>query len=204
MLIDLLATRAFNLFCFTLNFVRIYITCTYTEEIEMCAGNKLWLFTKKSITGALIGITVSDRYASIATIRGSSMHPTFSASEVGLSGLLKADIVLVEKFCLEKYEFSRGDVIIFKSPTNHRQTFAKRLIALPGDWVQIPESSDVFTIPEGHCWVEGDNAAHSFDSRSFGSVPLGLIQGRVTHVIWPPQRISKVERKTASERCSPQ
>lgn len=132
------------------------------------------------------------------------MHPTFSACEVGFSGLLKADIVLVEKFCLEKYEFSRGDVIIFKSPTNHRQTFAKRLIALPGDWVQIPDSSDVLTIPEGHCWVEGDNAAHSFDSRSFGSVPLGLIQGRVTHVIWPPQRISKVERKTARERCSPQ
>lgn len=55
----------------------------------MWAWNRSWLFTKKSITGALIGITVSDRYASITTIRGSSMHPTFSACEVGFSGLLK-------------------------------------------------------------------------------------------------------------------
>ncbi|WOL00064.1 hypothetical protein Cni_G08777 [Canna indica] len=165
--------------------------------------NTLWLLTKRSITGALIGLTISDRYGSIGPIRDSSMHPTFSACDNMFSGLLKADIVLVEKFCLEKYKFSHGDVVIFKSPTNHRQTFAQRLIGLPGDWVQVPESREILKIPEGHCWVEGDNAACNFDSRSFGSIPLGLIQGRVTHVIWPPQRIRKVERKMVPGRVSP-
>lgn len=48
----------------------------------------------------------------------------------------------------------------------------KRLIALPGDWIQVPESSEILRIPEGHCWVEGDNAACSWDSRSFGPVSL--------------------------------
>ncbi|RRT79895.1 hypothetical protein B296_00004675 [Ensete ventricosum] len=56
----------------------------------------------------------------------------------------------------------------YRSPTDHKKTFVKRLIALPGDWVQVPESSEILKIPEGHCWVEGDNAACSLDSRSFG------------------------------------
>jgi len=30
--------------------------------------------------------------------------------------------------------------------------------------------NDVVKIPEGHCWVEGDNPASSMDSRSFGPV----------------------------------
>ncbi|URE02671.1 Mitochondrial inner membrane protease subunit, partial [Musa troglodytarum] len=92
----------------------------------------------------------------------SSMHPTFSACDARFPGYLKADVVLVEKFCLEKYKFSHGDVITFKSPTDHKQTFVKRLIALPGDWVQVPESSEILKIPEGHCWVEGSSG---FDSR---------------------------------------
>jgi hypothetical protein len=31
-------------------------------------------------------------------------------------------------------------------------------------------------VPKGHCWVEGDNAEVSFDSKSFGpvSVTIGL------------------------------
>jgi inner membrane protease subunit 2 len=46
----------------------------------------------------------------------------------------------------------------------------KRLIALPGEWMKLPGSPEVTKIPEGHCWVEGDNAARSWDSRAFGPV----------------------------------
>ena len=46
----------------------------------------------------------------------------------------------------------------------------KRLIALPGDWIRDPSSLDIIKIPEGKCWVEGDNSASSFDSRAFGPV----------------------------------
>lgn len=51
----------------------------------------------------------------------------------------------------------------------------KRLIGLPGEWIQIPGSLKLTKIPEGHCWVEGDNSARSWDSRAFGPVSLFLL-----------------------------
>nr|CAD1835805.1 unnamed protein product [Ananas comosus var. bracteatus] len=164
--------------------------------------NNLWLFTKKSITGIIIGVTISDRYLTFVSVRGDSMHPTFTASPTTFPGSLKGDLALAERFCLDKYRFSNGDVILFKCPSDHKQIFVKRLIALPGDWIQVPESSEILRIPEGHCWVEGDNAACSWDSRSFGPIPLGLVRGRVTHVVWPPWRMSQVERKMPEGRIS--
>lgn len=50
----------------------------------------------------------------------------------------------------------------------------KRIIALPGDWVGTRQTYDVVKVPEGHCWVEGDNAECSMDSRSFGPVRYRL------------------------------
>lgn len=34
-------------------------------------------------------------------------------------------------------------------------------------------------MPEGHCWVLGDNLTESRDSRTYGPVPLGLVKGKV-------------------------
>nr|DAD33893.1 TPA_asm: hypothetical protein HUJ06_012744 [Nelumbo nucifera] len=39
----------------------------------------LWNFMK-SITGGLIALTISDRYASIVSVHGLSMHHTFNSS----------------------------------------------------------------------------------------------------------------------------
>ncbi|XP_072975692.1 uncharacterized protein [Typha angustifolia] len=169
----------------------------------MGTWNSLWQTSKTFISTYLIGTTITDRYLTIVPVRGSSMDPTFAASSTTFPESLRGDLALAERLCLEKYKFSHGDVIIFKSPYDHKRIFVKRLIALPGDWIQVPESSEILKIPEGHCWVEGDNANSSWDSRSFGPIPLGLVQGRVTHVIWPPQRISRIERKIAEGRVSP-
>uniref|UniRef100_A0A453J0Q9 Mitochondrial inner membrane protease subunit 2 n=1 Tax=Aegilops tauschii subsp. strangulata TaxID=200361 RepID=A0A453J0Q9_AEGTS len=92
---------------------------------------------------------------------------------------------------------------IARCPSNHKEVFVKRLIGLPGEWIQLPASSEIIKVPQGHCWVEGDNAARSWDSRSFGPIPLGLINGRVTHIIWPPSKIGRVERKWPEDRIPP-
>lgn len=44
----------------------------------MGSGNILWNSVKKYFTFGLIGLTVSDRYASIVPVRGASMSPTFN------------------------------------------------------------------------------------------------------------------------------
>lgn len=36
----------------------------------------------------------------------------------------------------------------------------------------------------------------------YWQIPLGLVQGRVTHIVWPPQRIGAVERRYPQERVS--
>ncbi len=33
-------------------------------------------------------------------------------------------------------------------------------------------------VPEGHLWIEGDNGPNSRDSRSYGPVPVALVEGR--------------------------
>ncbi|KAL5218443.1 hypothetical protein ABZP36_019127 [Zizania latifolia] len=112
----------------------------------MGTRNPLWSIAKRCLTGLLIGVTISDRL------------------------LEPGNVALVEKICLEKYQFSHGDVVMFKCPSDHKELFVKRLIALPGEWMQLPGSPEIIKIPKGHCWVEGDNAALSWDSRSFGPV----------------------------------
>ncbi|XP_010553100.1 PREDICTED: mitochondrial inner membrane protease subunit 2 [Tarenaya hassleriana] len=152
----------------------------------MGTRNFLWDVAKKSFTGGIIGLTISDRCCSVVPVRGESMSPTFNPQRNSRID----DYVLVEKFCLTNYKFARGDVVVFCSPTHFGERHIKRIVGLPGEW--IGTSQDVIKIPEGHCWVEGDNHASSFDSKAFGPIPLGLIQGRVTHVVWPPHRVGKI------------
>ncbi|GAA0154386.1 protease [Lithospermum erythrorhizon] len=157
----------------------------------MGTRNFLLNLAKKYVTVGLIGLTISDRYVSIVPVRGHSMTPTFNP-QFGSS--FADDRVLIEKLCLERYKFSHGDVVVFSSPSDHREKHVKRITGLPGDWVNT-DLYDAVVIPEGHCWVTGDNPASSLDSRSYGPIPLGLIRGRVTHIVWPPQRFAKLDKQ---------
>lgn len=39
--------------------------------------------------------------------------------------------------------------------------------------------------PKGHVWLEGDNSENSIDSRTYGPVPMGLIQSRAFIRLYP-------------------
>ena len=100
----------------------------------------------------------------------------------------------------------RGEVIIFRFPRDLSRDFVKRVIAVPGDTVEIRRGQvyingialdepyitrpDVRTVgptrigPESY-YVLGDNRASSNDSRDWGSVPTENIIGRAWVSYWP-------------------
>lgn len=49
-----------------------------------------------------------------------------------------------------------------------------------------PAPPEPLTVPPGHVWVVGDNAAASIDCRYYGPVPAALLTGKVVCRIWPP------------------
>ncbi|KAK6457911.1 peptidase S24/S26A/S26B/S26C [Scheffersomyces xylosifermentans] len=121
-------------------------------------------------------------------ISGFSMTPTFNP---GTETTTK-DIVLVRKYNLKKPEsLKRGDVILFRSPSDPEKVLTKRVVGLQGDTVKPkhpPYPKDETRVPRNHLWVEGDNSFHSVDSNNFGSISQGLVVGKVVTVIWPLSR----------------
>ena len=87
----------------------------------------------------------------------------------------------------------RGRTVI---PTPHNKSFIKST-GLPGDRIPPYHLSTLpcdgwshrrGKVPPGKMWVEGDNEwdPNQFkDSRSYGAVPIGLIEGVVFCRLWP-------------------
>lgn len=107
------------------------------------------------------------------------------------------------------YRFSqpaRGEVIVFRAPTNEGELVVKRIIGLPGDLVdsrlgrvRIGErtlaepyvASQATTgaisaqiVPAHSYFVLGDNRNSSYDSRHWGALPRHLVVGRARMVLW--------------------
>ena len=96
-----------------------------------------------------------------------------------------------------------GDVIVCNHPRNEG-TICKRVIALPGDVVELHRSlrysaqPEITVVPDGHVWVEGDNSNNSNDSRHYGAISSTLIVGKVLFRLWP---VSK--ERMIIDRCLP-
>ena len=131
-------------------------------------------------------------------VDGPSMRPT----------LQHAQRLVVNKFIYHFRAPEKGEVLIFRYPKDPSRDFIKRVIAVPGDTIEIKDGN-VFvngelqnedyilskcrgdypksTIPEGHIFVMGDNRNNSEDSRfpDVGFVPFDLIKGKAMLVFWP-------------------
>ncbi|XP_057335627.1 mitochondrial inner membrane protease subunit 1 [Microplitis mediator] len=104
---------------------------------------------------------------------GPSMEPTIHTH----------DVLFTEHISPRFDKLSKGDIIIAKSPTNPREIICKRIGGVEGDRIYCGFTS--YVVPQGHLWLEGDNASNSSDSRSYGAIPKGLVISRAVCKVWP-------------------
>lgn len=137
------------------------------------------------------------------TVEGPSMIPTLHSGER----------LIVDELSYRFGSPERGDVIVFRYPSNPGEFFVKRLVALPGEevaihdgrvWVngrpliedylptETPGEFGPVIVPEDHYFVLGDNRGNSADSRDprVGFVPRRLVVGRAIWRYWPLDRVS--------------
>lgn len=149
------------------------------------------------IVVAAIAVLVATLIFPVLRIYGSSMTPT----------LEEGNIVIT----LKNTHYERGDLIAFYF---NNKILVKRVIALPGEWVNIDEEGRVYIndilqeeeyladgekalgecdielpyqVPEGRVFVMGDHRSISIDSRSstIGCVSEEQVVGRLIFKIWP-------------------
>ena len=138
---------------------------------------------------------VATLFLPVLRIYGSSMTPTLSDGDIVVS--------------VKGGEYSRGDVVAFWF---NNKILVKRVVALPGEWVDIAEDGTVsvngrpleepyltekalgecdlelpYQVPDGRLFVMGDHRSTSQDSRSsaVGCVSEEMLVGRLVFRVWP-------------------
>lgn len=150
-------------------------------------------------------ILFSNNVASIERVSGISMSPNFCPNPTiqdyilasrwnATRNLQRGQVVLYQYVLPPPYRLHPADMP--SSPVNPEIIVIKRIVGLPGDVVRTRKNSvhGVVTVPPGHVWVEGDEAFHSLDSNTYGPVPIALITAKVTHIVYPPQRVGAVSQ----------
>eukprot|EP00731_Ephydatia_muelleri_P003615 Em0001g3615a len=105
----------------------------------------------------------------------------------------QSDLVWIKRWNAFRRPLTSGAVVAVKSPTDPGCVLIKRVVALEGDAMETRDADSCHTIPQGHLWVEGENASNSRDSNLFGPIPQGLVMGQATHIVWPPHRWGHLE-----------
>ncbi|KIH94095.1 mitochondrial inner membrane protease subunit 1 [Sporothrix schenckii 1099-18] len=116
---------------------------------------------------------------SVGPASGPSMLPTFSVA---------GDWLLVAKRFRGGRDVRVGDLVVYRIPVEPADEAVKRVMGMPGDYVLVnsPEGQSdlMIQVPQGHCFLVGDNLPASRDSRTFGPVPLALVRGKVIAKTW--------------------
>ncbi|XP_037070812.1 mitochondrial inner membrane protease subunit 2-like [Pollicipes pollicipes] len=142
-----------------------------------------------------IGITLVDVFGYVAKVEGSSMQPALNPDgDIG-------DYVFLNRWAVRHFQLAPGAIVSLSSPKDPDQKLIKRVVGLEGDVVRtLGYRQPVVRVPDGHCWVEGDNRGHSLDSNLLGPVAVGLVTARASHVVWPPRRWRRLEPQLPADR----
>lgn len=151
---------------------------------------------------AAIAVLISSLFLPVLQITGDSMVPTLNNDNIVV--LMKTE------------KFKSGDICSFS--WNNR-TLLKRVIGVPGDWIEIDKDGTVYLngekldepyvtekslgecdltfpyqVPENSLFLMGDHRETSIDSRSsvIGSVHYDQVIGKVIYRIWPLREIGRI------------
>ena len=139
-------------------------------------------------------------------VEGTSMQPM----------LIDQERIFVNRFIYQFADVSRGDVVVFRYPRDVNKSFIKRVLAVPGDEIEIlagkiylngrrldepyvptefldKRSYPRTIVPPGRYFVLGDHRNSSNDSRNWGFVEKRLIYGKAFFCYWPIEQAGVVK-----------
>jgi inner membrane protease subunit 2 len=147
---------------------------------------RLLLRAAAALPLAAVAVTAHDLVASVHCVEA-DVAPS-------LRGLAPRDWVLVSRLALRLEEHRRGDVVLVHAPDAPREERLVAMRALPGDWLP---GGGYERVPAGRAWVvaaDTEAGAPRDSAHGWGALPLALVQGRATHVVWPPGRMRALPR----------
>lgn len=159
-----------------------------------------------------IGITVLIAVAIFALLRLNVQGYTVQHSCM-LPNIAEGDWVMLNKASYFFSDPQRGDVVVFDPPSNSPFPYIKRIIALPGETVEVTNNK-VFingipleeeylnesprytmpakTIPPDEYFVLGDNRNNANDSHNGWTASRDNMIGKAWFIYWPPHRWGSV------------
>jgi len=162
-------------------------------------------WTRSVLWGAIFVFFFTGFVFKAYRVEGTSMQPLLQDGER----------IFVNRLVYRVGEIKRGNVVVFYYPSNPSDYFIKRVLALPGEKVEIKKGKvlvngsqldDHFVpnyfrsyenvkpvlVPESHYFVSGDHRNRSYDSRSWAKdpkktafVPEKYIVGKASFRYWP-------------------
>lgn len=148
--------------------------------------------------------------AAAAVLIAVLLLPVLQISGTSMTDSLQDEDIVV---ALNSSGYETGDIIAFYFNNN---ILVKRVIAAPGDWVDIDKEGNVYVneelleepyvtdkalgdcnitlpyqVPDGRCFVMGDHRTTSIDSRNtaVGCISDGVVVGRIVLRCWPLEQM---------------
>lgn len=177
------------------------------NEKKSGLGREIWEVLKVIIISLAIVIPIRYYIVQPFIVRGASMEPNFEDREY----------LVIDELSFYFRSPERGEVVVFRYPRDPRQFFIKRIVALPGEQIQITNGKikiynqnfpKGFVLDEpyldppgartrpdvsvelgaGEYFVLGDNRDFSSDSRVWGALDRKFIVGRALFRAWPVEK----------------
>jgi signal peptidase I len=183
--------------------------------------DKIKKILKNTVIGIIIFVVVTNLF--VYKIPTTSMVPTLMPGDSIFVNIFAYSIKLpfTSFELLRLGKVSRGDIIVFRAPSDKSKVYVKRLIGLSGENIAIRggniyidgkevvipsiasnyyynqgeygQSQEGIVVPGGHYFFLGDNSIASADSRFWGFAKEEDIIGKAVSILWPLARVNIVE-----------